>query len=126
MDFSAKKNHQIFHGLKLVIATQKLQKTFMSVARTFHHTIPATFDLNYLKSLKATSRNSPPLVQLLLWETFNSRVGKHPDSACQEGNKIITNDFSESSLCATQRKSFDNDLNNRMENDSWKFVEARI
>ena len=43
---------------------------------------------------------------------FNSRVGKHPDSVCQEGNKIITNDFSESSLCATQRKSFDNDLNN--------------
>ena len=43
---------------------------------------------------------------------FNSTVGKHPDSVCQEGNKIITNDFSESSLCATQRKSFDNDLNN--------------
>ena len=42
----------------------------------------------------------------------NSRAGKHPDSVCQEGNKIITNDFSESSLCATQRKSFDNDLNN--------------
>ena len=43
---------------------------------------------------------------------FNFRVGKHPDSVCQEGNKIIKNDFSESSLCATPRKSFDNDLNN--------------
>ena len=87
----------------------------MSVERTFHHTILATFDLNYLKSLKATSRNSPPSVQFLLGLIMgdcNSRVGKHPDSVCQEGNKIITNDFSESSLCATQRKSFDNDLNN--------------
>ena len=42
----------------------------------------------------------------------DSRVGKHPNSVCQEGNKIITNDFSESSLCATQRKSFDNDFKN--------------
>ena len=52
------------------------------------------------------------LGSILIMGDFNSRVGKHPDSVCQEGNKIITNDFSESSLCATQRKSFDNDLNN--------------
>ena len=50
--------------------TDALQKTFTSVERTFHHTIPATFDLNYLKSFKATSTNSPPLVQFLLWETL--------------------------------------------------------
>ena len=52
------------------------------------------------------------LGSILIMGDFYSRVGKHPDSVCQEGNKIITNDFSESSLCATQRKSFDNDLNN--------------
>ena len=59
---------------------------------------------------------------------FNSRVGKHPDSVCQEGNKIITNDFSESSLCATQRKSFDNDLNNHGKRllEIWGSADLRI
>ena len=63
---SVQKESPNFYGFKVVIATQKLQKTFMSGERTFHHTIVATFDLNYLKSLKVTSRNSPPLVQFLL------------------------------------------------------------
>ena len=60
----------LWFKLKLVIAAQKLQKTFMSVERTFHHPFLATFDLNYLKSLKATLGNSPPLVLFLLWETL--------------------------------------------------------
>ena len=34
------------------------------------------------------------------------------DIVCQEGNTSITNDQSESSLCAIQRNSFDNELNN--------------
>ena len=37
---------------------------------------------------------------ILIMGDFNSRVGKHPDRVCQERNKIITNDFSESSLYA--------------------------
>ena len=43
---------------------------------------------------------------------FNSRTGKFSDNVCQEGNTIITNDQSEFSLCAPQRHSFDNELNN--------------
>ena len=43
---------------------------------------------------------------------FNSRTGKYSDNVCQEGNTIITNDQSEFSLCALQRHSFDNELNN--------------
>ena len=43
---------------------------------------------------------------ILLMGDFNS------DNFCQEGNTIITNDQSEFSLCALQRHSFDNELNN--------------
>ena len=43
---------------------------------------------------------------------LNSRTGKYSDIVCQEGNTSITNDQSESSLCAIQRNSFDNELNN--------------
>ena len=67
-------------------------------------------NLEYLRESDIEKFSS--LGSVLIMGDFNSRVGKHPDSVCQEGNKIITNDFSESSLCATQRKSFDNDLNN--------------
>ena len=38
------------------------------------------------------------LGSILIMGDFYSRVGKHPDSVFQEGNKIITNDFSESSF----------------------------
>ena len=49
---------------------------------------------------------------ILLMGDFNSRTGKYSDNVCQEGNTIITNDQSEFSLCALQRHSFDNELNN--------------
>ena len=49
---------------------------------------------------------------ILLMGDFNSRTGKYSDNVCQEGNSIITNDQSEFSLCALQRHSFDNELNN--------------
>ena len=42
---------------------------------------------------------------------LNRRTGKYSDIVCQEGDTIITNDQSESSLCAIQRNSFDNELN---------------
>ena len=43
---------------------------------------------------------------------FAMLAGKYSDNVCQEGNTIITNDQSEFSLCAPQRHSFDNELNN--------------
>ena len=52
------------------------------------------------------------LGSILLMGDLNSRTGKYSDIVCQEGNTIITNDQSESSLCAIQRNSFDNELNN--------------
>jgi len=52
------------------------------------------------------------LGSVLLMEDLNSRTGKYSDIVCQEGNTIITNDQSESSLCAIRRNSFDNELNN--------------
>ena len=52
------------------------------------------------------------LGSVLILGDFNSRTGKYSDIVCQEGNTIITNDQSNSSLCAPQRNSFDNELNN--------------
>ena len=83
----------------------------MYVAHISHLKIPFTFILDYLKNLKTILRNSRLLDQ------FFSRVISTLEQANTQTMSvkratIITNDQSEFSLCALQRHSFDNELNN--------------
>ena len=56
---------------------------------------------------------------------LNARTGKYSDSVCKAGNNLITNDQSEFSLCPTQRNSFDNELNSRLQRHELRKLEDK-
>ena len=112
--FQWKKNLRIFYGLRLPKNIQKPQKISMYVTHTSHLKISFPSILNYLKNLKTILRNSRLLDQFFLWVISTLEQANTQTKSLRRAafNTIITTDQSEFSLCALQRHSFDNELNN--------------
>ena len=85
----------------------------MYVAHIPHLKIQFTFILNYLKNLKTILRNSRLLDQFFLWVISTLEQANTQTMSVEKATPLSQNDQSEFSLCAFQRHSFDNELNNR-------------
>ena len=85
----------------------------MYVAHISHLKIQFTFVLNYLKNLKTLLRNSRLLDQFFLWVISTLEQANTQTMSVEKATPLKQNDQSEFSICAFQRHSFDNELNNR-------------
>ena len=85
----------------------------MYVAHISHLKIRFTFVLNYLKNLKTILRNSRLLDQFFLWVISTLEQANTQTMSVKKATPLYQSDQSEFSLCAFQRHSFSDELNNR-------------